>query len=107
MSLSIHSFRFNSEQSLSFGSARLNYRLFGWLSFCIPTFITLSLFISRLSLTYFTFFIPFIKVHHYIINPHKVNILSEYLHNHELPIDKTSFPASLKLFFATGNIEPP
>ena len=33
--------------------------------------------------------------------------LSTLLHNRVLPLDKTTFPARLKLFFATGKIEPP
>gem|GEM_PF-2320038 len=36
-----------------------------------------------------------------------VNHLSTLLHNLSLPLDKTTFPSSLKLFFATGKIEPP
>ena len=36
-----------------------------------------------------------------------VNHLSTLLHNRVLPLDKTTFPARLKLFFATGKIEPP
>ena len=36
-----------------------------------------------------------------------VNHLSSFLHNQLLPLDSTTFPTSLKLFFATGNIEPP
>jgi hypothetical protein len=33
--------------------------------------------------------------------------LSTFLHNTSLPLDKTTFPSALKLFFATGLVEPP
>ena len=33
--------------------------------------------------------------------------LSTLLHNLVLPLHKITFPSSLKLFFATGKIEPP
>ena len=33
--------------------------------------------------------------------------LSTLLHNASLPLDKTTFPFALKLFFATGLVEPP
>ena len=107
MSLSIHSFHFKVSNTLLLGSTKLDCSPFIWLFFHTPSYVMLLAFLSEIHHIVYHFACPFIDFHHYRINPHKENILSEYLHNHELPLDKTSFPSSLKLFFATGNIEPP
>lgn len=107
MSLSIQSFHFTISNALPKGSSRIDYSPFVWLFFYTPSFVTLLAFLSEIHHIAYRFVFLFIDIHHYRVHPHKENILSEYLHNQELPPIKTSFPSSLKLFFATGNIEPP
>jgi len=107
MYYSIHPFSFTVTNTPSFGSSQFDCKLFNWFLFYTPSFVTLLSLLSEIHYVSCRFVFPFINLHHYQLHPHKVNILSEYLHNHDLPLDKTSFPSSLRLFFATGNIEPP
>jgi hypothetical protein len=107
MSFSINSFHFTNTNTFSSGSTRFDYRLFAWQLFYTPSYFMYLDFLSKAHYFAFHFVHSFIDFHHYRINPNKENILSAYIHNHEFPLDKTSFPASLRLFFAKGNIEPP
>ena len=107
MYLNIHCFHFTVSNSLPSRSKQLDCSLFKWLFFYTPSFVTTLSFLSEIHPTAYHLKCPFVDFHHYYLHPHKENILSEYLHNHDLPLDKTSFPSSLWLFFATGNIEPP
>ena len=107
MYFNIHSFHFTDIITPALGKSQLDCSLFNWFLFYTPSFVITLTSLSEIHPKANHLVCPFIDFHHYSIHPHKVNVLSEYLHNQELPLDKTSFPSSLKLFFATGNIEPP
>ena len=74
---------------------------FGWIifdpfSFCPVSFLCLPLFLLT---------IP--PVHHFVSKIACRSHLSTLLHNIDLPLHQITFPSALKLFFATGKIEPP
>jgi hypothetical protein len=75
--------------------------IFGWLDFCPHLFQPFSLFVAPLFLQS----IP--APHHFAYKLANRSHLSTLLHNVDLPLHQITFPSSLKLFFATGNIEPP
>jgi hypothetical protein len=47
------------------------------------------------------------RLHYHILKTACRSHLSTLLHNSSLPLDKTTFPSALNLFFVTGTIDPP
>ncbi len=72
-----------------------------WMGFSPHLFHCFSLIIAPFILQS----IPAIR--YYVYKIANRSHLSTLLHNIDLPLHQITFPSSLKLFFATGNIEPP
>jgi hypothetical protein len=77
-----------------------------------PPFFTWMGFSPHIYQITFLLFIPILFSYTQYLIHHIANIacrshLSTFLHNTSLPLDKTTFPSALNLFFVTGTIDPP